>query len=84
MKADEYEIEPIEQIDTTDVNGEEIQRGDWVRMAVSQVVLDPSVGKLGSGQVIHVFTDSIHVQFRSGVRRGTSGKCFEKVSRPEL
>jgi hypothetical protein len=71
-------------MDIEDVNGQPIARGDWVRPSVAMVVLDPECGKLGSGQVIHVFADAIHVKYKNGIRTGNSGKCFEKTGSPDL
>jgi hypothetical protein len=73
-------MESSETKKNIDVNGQELRRGDHVRLSVAMLVLDPSNTNAGVGQVHHVFSDSIHAMFQSGMIKGNSGLCFEKVT----
>ncbi len=65
-------------METKDVNGLEIKRGDIVRPSISSCALDPTQANIGTGQVIHVFSDSITVKFKDRTLVANSGLALEK------
>jgi hypothetical protein len=65
-------------METKDINGLEIKRGDFVRPSMSSCALDPTLSNIGPGQVIHVFSDSITVKFATKTCVANSGLALEK------
>ncbi len=68
---------------TQDVQGNELQRGDFVELTLGAMLPDRENAPNGTGQIVHIFTkgadEGIHIRFKEGMRKVNTGLAVQKV-----
>jgi hypothetical protein len=68
---------------TKDIHGNELQRGDFVQLTTGTMLPDYENASNGPGQIEHIFTEGkmkgIHIRFKEGVRVLNTGLGCEKI-----